>query len=150
MLHTRAGVGWVSEFVYALTRILIFMYSFEFMMPCGNKLVRPNLMAGQQMDGKTSHQIYGHKTMYFRPSVNLDTKAASDGVGSDPPFSTFQLSCSSMVRFKEAFEDVVIVDEEEQANQSSPERKRPKTGPSKSSPAFETNEPSDLYRYAAL
>lgn len=55
-----------------LVKLLDFpLHRFDYMMACGTDLVHPRLMSSQVMDGNTCHRIYGTKTVYLKPAVEL-------------------------------------------------------------------------------
>ncbi|KAL1268433.1 hypothetical protein QQF64_033796 [Cirrhinus molitorella] len=44
----------------------------EFMMPCGNKLVSPKVCEGQELSGALIHKVFKSKTLYLRPSKEIE------------------------------------------------------------------------------
>lgn len=61
---------------------VIMFFSFELLMPCGNKLVSPKLREGQELNGFMIHKVFQSKTMYIRPTsvlpVLFDTSDSED------------------------------------------------------------------------
>ncbi|CAL8270225.1 unnamed protein product [Gadus morhua 'NCC'] len=47
--------------------------SIQLLMACGNKLVSPMILEGQELNGMLIHKVYRTKVLYVRPSRNLLT-----------------------------------------------------------------------------
>ncbi|XP_047192931.1 uncharacterized protein LOC124850943 isoform X1 [Scophthalmus maximus] len=63
--------------------------SLQFLMACGNKLVKPKLKEGQELDGHMLHKVFRSKALYVKPSVailryNSDTDDQSSAVQEGP------------------------------------------------------------------
>ncbi|XP_016410308.1 G2/M phase-specific E3 ubiquitin-protein ligase-like [Sinocyclocheilus rhinocerous] len=44
----------------------------ELMMPCGNNLVAPKVCEGQELSGQLIHKVFKSKTLYLRPSKEIE------------------------------------------------------------------------------
>ncbi|KAJ4946178.1 hypothetical protein JOQ06_023848, partial [Pogonophryne albipinna] len=45
--------------------------SLELLMACGNRLIKPKLRAGQELDANLIHKVYKSKALYIRPSKSI-------------------------------------------------------------------------------
>lgn len=50
---------------------IFFFFSLECLMGCGNRLVKPKLREGQELNGMLIHKVFRSKALYIRPSRTL-------------------------------------------------------------------------------
>ncbi|XP_016115184.1 uncharacterized protein [Sinocyclocheilus grahami] len=55
----------------------------ELMMPCGNNLVAPKVCEGQELSGQLIHKVFKSKTLYLRPSKEIERDSFCGDNGKD-------------------------------------------------------------------